>query len=140
MPSGGFPQAIGDVVAVGLHALVDGRRHVDLEQYVDAAAQVETEAHLVQAQVAQPLGQPGRQRRRDVGFTRVLLAQEVAGRLLVFHRVEADDDATILQIGRLGCYVGILDDTHELPETRFAEIGTVVVGDLDRLDAAIDVR
>ncbi len=50
MANTGIAQAIIDVLLVGLHALADGRLHVDLEQHVNAATQIETEAHRVEPQ------------------------------------------------------------------------------------------
>ena len=84
-------QAIVDVVLVRLHAFSDRRVHIDFEEHIHAAAQVEPEAHWIQAQVAHPVGQFRRQGERDIGFAIEARTQALSRLLLVFDRLEADE-------------------------------------------------
>ncbi len=135
-----LPQPVAEVLLVERHAGLDGRRHIDLEQHVDAAAQVETEAHRMHPELAHPVRQFRRQGQRDIGLARVLAAQAIAGLRLVFTGIEAQHGPAVLQVSGFRRDAGALDHAHELGESGFVVVRAVAVGNLHRIDATVNIR
>jgi hypothetical protein len=135
----GVAKPLVEVLLIQCQAAVERRVHIDFQQNINAATQVETEAHRAKAEVAHPFGQLWCQCRRNIGFARVLPAHAFAGHFLVFGRVESQDDATVLQIRRFRRNAGTLDNTHELIELRLVECGSIIIRDLHCLNAPVDI-
>ena len=91
-----FPQPRAQVRLIGLHELVEGGVQVDLVEEVDAAAQVEPQAHGFETEEPQPAGRPGSQRQGD-DVKRHGLAKDFAAAQLGRHFGEAHDHRLVFE-------------------------------------------
>ncbi len=132
-------QPVVEILLVGLEPLLDRRLHVDLEQHVDTAAQVQAQAHRIQPQGAYPPRQLRRQREGDIEITAVTVAQSLARRGLRFRRLEPQHGPVVFQVGGFRAVIRALQRADELAElslgNRFAE----TVSQLDGRNAAVKI-
>ncbi len=135
----GFTQAIVEILLVGFEALVDGRRHVDLEQDVDAATQIQAQAHRVEAQAAHPGRQPRCERQGDIEIAAVAIAQPIAGSGLRLRGFEPQHCPVVFQVRRLRLDVRALQRTDEFPQLRFGNRLAEAIGQLNRRNAAVEI-
>jgi len=86
---------------VPLHRLFDRSLHVDIDQDVDTAAQIETEVHRPATDRTEPTGHIRRKRQGMGELGRRCLGHHLLCGQLVFRCIEADLKTIGLQLGRL---------------------------------------
>ena len=133
-------QTAVDVLFVGIHALADCRVHVDFQQHVDAAAQVEAERHGTEPQRAHPAGQVRRERERDVGLFLEAPSQQVGRGLLIGFRGEANHRPAVFDERGIRGDPAVFDGLDVFLELGFVDRIAGDGGELHRRQAAIDVR
>ncbi len=95
-------QLVSKILFIEFEALFDRCVHVDFEQDIDAATQIEPEAHGPQSEIADPVGEFGRQCQRNARVPADSIAQSFARHLLLFDGVELEHDPAVLNIRFLG--------------------------------------
>ena len=91
-------QLVRKILFVECEPLFDRCLPVDFEQDIDATTQIEPEAHRPQSEIADPVGEFGRQCQRNARVPADSLAQSFAGHLLLFDGVESEHDPAVLNI------------------------------------------
>ena len=135
----GFTQPIIEVLLVGFEALLYRGCHIDLEQDVYAAAQIEAETHRVETETAHPCRQPRCERQGDVEIAPVTIPQLVAGRRLIFCGLEPHHRPIVLQVGRLWFDIRGPDRADEFLQLRLGNRFAETISQLDRRNAAVEI-
>ena len=127
-----FTQDLPDIVVVAIDGLGHRRIHVDVNQHVNSAPQVETEVHGLDAELVQPARDVCRKIQRQRVVARQHALERILGEKLMGRSFEANPDAVFDELGALEGHLRCLQRGSDLFDGRLT--------DLERRTGAADLH